>query len=234
MIRAAACGGSREERERLGAMLDALCLKLADYESAEALLWDVESGKRRYELYILDISSVALEEARRLRMLDDEGVFILLTDSGTVYEEAFGLYALSCLRKPVEEEKLLGVVRRAVRDLRSLDCRVLAVSWRGSTYLLRHQDIEYISSANHALRLHLQNGEERICYARLDKIAEQLPEDRFVRCHQSHMVNLCHVTGHTPRAFHMSGGAVIPISRGCAASARRAFEEYLLHIAPRP
>lgn len=228
MIRAALCENSREERERIRAMLGRfqLTVELTEYESMEALFWDMETDGARYDLYLLPSGG---ENAGRLRAMDGEALMILLAEGK---EEPDGR-ALGSLEKPVEEKSLRPLLEKAAERLRQYKRRVMVIAQRGHTHVLRFEDIEYISSANHTLRFHLRNGEERSCYGQLDKVSAQLNPELFVRCHQSHVVNLAYVTGHTAKAFRMSG-TVIPISRSYALQARRALEEYLFHISPEP
>lgn len=228
MIRAALCEDSREERERIRAMLGRfqLTVELTEYESMEALFWDMETDGARYDLYLLPSGG---ENAGRLQTMDGEALMILLAEEKG---EPDGR-TLGSLEKPVEEKALRPLLEKAAERLRQYKRRVMVITQRGRTHVLRFEDIEYISSANHTLRFHLRSGEEYSCYGQLDKVSTQLNPELFVRCHQSHVVNLAYVTSHTAKAFRMSG-TVIPISRSYAPQARRALEEYLFHILPKP
>lgn len=234
MIHAAICEDDAQERASLCALLNRCCpsLELSEYGSAETLLWDVESGKARFELYILDIyfpGLSGLEAARRLRAIDEDALLVFVSYSEEFYRDAFEVYALNYLIKPVSEEALSAVIENAVRTLRRRKERTIAITSRGKVHLLRHDNIEYISSSNHTLLFHLHSGEERVCYDRLDRIAERLNNEDFLRCHQSHIVNLRHVLDLIPGGFRMAG-TVIPISRAYSRAAREAFHRYLEDI----
>lgn len=231
MIHAAICDDNAQDRAHLRALLSRCCptLRLAEYDSAEALLWDIDSGKAQFELYFLEIHLPGLsgvEAARRLRAADEDAVLVFVTNSDGFYRDAFDVYALNYLLKPAAEETLCAVVENASRILRRRKERTLAVTCRGRVHLLRHESIEYISSSNHTVLFHLHTGEERVCYDRLDRIAERLNDEDFVRCHQSHIVNLRHVLELIPGGFRMAG-TVIPISRAYAKAARHSLHRYL-------
>lgn len=228
MIRAALCDDSLGERERIRSMLDRfrLTVELTEYDAMEALFWDMETDGARYDLYLLPSGG---ENVGRLRAMDGEAPIILLSESEGEPDRC----ALGCLEKPVEEKDLHPLLEMAAERLRQYKRQVMVITQRGHTHVLRFEDIEYISSANHTLRFHLHSGEERSCYGQLDKVSAQLNPELFVRCHQSHIVNLAYVTSHTAKAFRMTG-TVIPISRNYALQARRALEEYLFHISPGP
>lgn len=228
MIRAALCDGDKRERERLRSMLGRfqLTVEVTEYDAIDALLWDMETDGARYDLYILPFGA---DNADRLRTMDGEALMILLAEEKG---ETDGR-TLGSLEKPVEEKALRPLLEKAAERLRQYKRRVMVITQRGRTHVLRFEDIEYISSANHTLRFHLRSGEEYSCYGQLDKVSTQLNPELFVRCHQSHVVNLAYVTSHTAKAFRISG-TVIPISRSYAPQARRALEEYLFHISPDP
>lgn len=230
MIRAALCDADRGERERLRALLGRfqLAIEATEYDAMEALLWDMETDGARYDLYILPSGA---ESVDRLRGLDGEAPLLLLA------EEARGgegdARAVGCLERPIEEKALYALLEKAAERLRQSRRRAVVIALRGRTHVLRFEDIEYISSANHTLRFRLRGGEEQTCYGQLDKISAQLDPELFLRCHQSHIINLAYVTGYTAKAFHMTS-AVIPISRSYAPQARKAVEEYLFYTSTDP
>lgn len=225
MIRAAICDSGKKERGALRAMLEKYQppLDVVEYDSADALLWDAEAGEARYDLYFLDAGFASA--AKRLQELDEDASIIFLSAE----ELPAGIQAVGSLARPVGEPALGKMLERAAERLRRKKRQSVAIASRGVTHVLRFKDIEYISSTNHILRFHLRSGEERTCYGQLDKVVSQLDPELFVRCHQSHIVNLSCVTAHTTRAFHVPGG-VIPISRSYAVQAKRALDQYLFQI----
>ena len=50
------------------------------------------------------------------------------------------------------------------------------------------------------------------CYAKLDEILKQLPEESFIRCHQSFVVNIFQVTEMADYYFRIES-AVVSISK---------------------
>ena len=234
MIRVAICDDNERDRFHLWSMLKncALPLQIAEYSSADALLWDIETGSARFDLYFLDIYLSGLsgvDAARRIRETDRSALLVFVSSSEEFYRDAFDLYALNYLIKPVDRDKLEPVMKKAVDELSRLQERLLPVTSHGRTYLLRYDEIEYIFSRNHALYFHMTNGEEKSCYGKLDDVASQLKSDAFARCHQSYIVNLAHVLEHMPGNFRMKD-TVVPISRSYANAAQTALYRYLFNI----
>lgn len=65
-------------------------------------------------------------------------------------------------------------------------------------------------------------------YAKLGDIADSLPENKFLRCHQSYIVNMDYVRrlDKTTRYFQLVSGKEIAISKSYYASAIESFEKY--------
>lgn len=234
MIRVALCDDTAADRIHLRSLLKncAFPLEITEYSSGDELIWDVETEKVRFDIYLLDIYLTGIsgvETAQRLRAVDDRALLIFTSTSEEFYREAFDVYALNYLVKPVEQGALDTAMRKAADELERQREKVLIISSRGRTQILRHDDIEYISSANHSLCFHMRGGEEHSSYGKLDTIAEQLTVDSFVRCHQSYIVNLLHVTGHAPKKFYIRD-VTIPVSRSYAVQAQEALNRYLFGI----
>ncbi len=54
------------------------------------------------------------------------------------------------------------------------------------------EEIAFAESDNHSIRIHLINGEKVVCGGKLGDLAAQL-DSRFLRCHQSYLVNMEHI-----------------------------------------
>ena len=54
-------------------------------------------------------------------------------------------------------------------------------------------DIMYIDSDKHNVTLHLSDGSEIITVDKLGEIEKRINEKRFLRCHQSYLVNMDYI-----------------------------------------
>lgn len=231
MIRVAICDDNEFDLSRLRTAL-ANCgipLAITEYTSGETLLWDVETEKACFDIYLLDIYLTGIngvEIARRIRVLDEQALLVFVSSSEDFYREAFDVYALYYLLKPVEQAALNALMKKATLGMERQRKMTLPITYRGRTSVLRYDEIEYISSANHALCFHLRDGGERRCYGKLDEIISQLKSGSFIRCHQSYIVNLRYVLERVVEGFRMQH-TVVPISRAYAEEAQEAFNQYL-------
>lgn len=231
MIRAAICEDNEIDLSHLRSLLEncGIPLEIAEYANGETLLWDVETGSACFDIYLLDIYLTGIsgiETARRIHMADENAVLIFTTVSAEFCLEAFSLFAFNYLVKPVEQAALNTVMEKAAAGLRRRQETVLPITYRGCTSVLRYEEIEYISSSKHTLYFHLHNGEEKMCYGKLDELAEQIKSKTFLRCHQSYIVNLRYVLERTPEGIRMTD-TVIPVSRTYAENTEKAINQRL-------
>jgi DNA-binding LytR/AlgR family response regulator len=94
---------------------------------------------------------------------------------------------------------------------------------------IRHRHIRYLEIAGKKVAVHLDDGDEVYLNGKLDDIAQLLPNegiDRFVRCHQSYLVNLRHVESMQRYLLTFTDGEELPVSKAYTKAMQQAFTEY--------
>ena len=90
------------------------------YSDARSLLADVEERNRRYDLYFLDIfmeeSMDGIGLAKKLRMGQEEAVICFVSTSDDFYREAYDLYAVQYLIKPIKEESVKELLQKVQKN----------------------------------------------------------------------------------------------------------------------
>lgn len=230
MISIAICEDNIKDLAHLLHMLDRtniLC-NITKYEDAESMLRDVETYGKKFDLFLLDIylpGMTGVDAARRIRAQNKNTLLVFLTTSEDFYREAFDLYAFHYLIKPVQEASLSEVLQKA-SDIVNNPEETLRISFGGEDTILRQQDISYVSSSNHILLFHMQDGAKHTSYGKLDEMQPLLTEHCFIRCHKSFIINIRHVTKLTKEGFYIED-TLIPISRTYAASAKESYKKLL-------
>ncbi|MCI8335211.1 MAG: response regulator transcription factor [Lachnospiraceae bacterium] len=215
------------------ALLLASCInghKFRIYSDTESLLKDVEKEKITYDLYLLDIyidnSMNGIELAKRLRTLDPEAVICFISSSDAFYREAYDLYAVQYLIKPIQAEALEQLFGRVSQNLSRSKEQSLSFKWRGQTGSIPYHKILFISSREHALYIHCKDGTVQECRGKLSEIEKQVCGDVFLRCHQSFLVNMYQADRLSGNELMVSGYSV-PISRRYYGDVKRRYQEIL-------
>lgn len=233
MIRIAVCEDNIKDLAHLIHILgqtDILC-DITEYEDAESLLHDVETHAKIFDLFLLDIylpGMTGVEAARRIRTQNRNALLVFLTTSEDFYREAFDLYAFQYLVKPIQQDSISEVLQK-VSDIINSPEETLRISFNGQDTILRQSDISYVSSSNHILLFHMQDGTKYTSYGKLDEMQPRLTEHCFVRCHKSFIINIRHVTKLTKEGFYIED-TLIPISRTYAANARENYKKLLFDV----
>lgn len=234
MIRIAVCEDKNEDLTYLCSMLYEIGLSctISEYSNAENLLWDIETRNKEFDLFLLDIflpNMNGIEAARRIRAINEDAVVIFTSFSEDFYREAFDIYAFQYLTKPVSHDVLAEALEKAAQIIERSHEETLTITFHGKRYTLKYSDITYISSHNHMLCFHMQDGSEYTSYGKLDEIAAQLKSDLFTRCHKSFIINLSYVHECATEGFQTES-AFIPISRTYASFAKERYHQYLFKI----
>ncbi len=233
MIRIAVCEDNIKDLAHLLHILsqiDILC-DITEYEDAESMLHDIEANGRKFDLFLLDIylpGITGVEAARRIRTQNRNALLVFLSTSEDFYREAFDLYAFHYLIKPVQENSLTEVLQKT-SDIINRPEETLRITFNGEDTILRQSDISYVSSSNHILHFHLQDGTRHTSYGKLDEMQPRLTEHCFIRCHKSFIVNIRHVTKLAKEGFYIED-TLIPISRTYTASARESYKKLLFDV----
>lgn len=100
----------------------------------------------------------------------------------------------------------------------------LMIKGKDFIHRVEFQNIEYIESRNKYIIIHCTCG---IVYTERCKLSdiEELLDSRFLRCHQSYIINMDEVK-EINTSFLMFSGNTVPIRRKDFAKIRNKFEEY--------
>mgnify|MGYP000507717390 FL=1 len=185
-------------------------VSIVEYDSGETLIADVEEGYVAMDLLFLDIYMKKLngmETARKLRQIQCKVPIIFLTASPDYAIESYEVRASGYLLKPFSEEELMKLLNMVLKtDMK----RRVAIKNRRQYRYPCTDDIMYIDSDKHNVTLHLSDGSEIITVDKLGEIEKRINEKRFLRCHQSYLVNMDYIKD-VEDDFIMEDGTLVPI-----------------------
>ena len=171
-------------------------VSIVEYDSGETLIADVEEGYIAMDLLFLDICMKKLKVP-----------IIFLTASPDYAIESYEVQASGYLLKSFSEEKLMKLLNRILKtDMK----RRVAIKNRRQYRYPCTDDIMYIDSNKHNVTLHLSDGSEIITVDKLGEIEKRINEKRFLRCHQSYLVNMDYIKD-VEDDFIMEDGTLVPI-----------------------
>lgn len=229
-MRIAVCDDCMEDALSLKKNLDGQ--EVSIYSDAQSLLADVEGKNRQYDLYLLDIfmeeSMNGIELAEKLRRVQEEAMLCFVSTSDDFYREAYDLYAVQYLIKPVEKESINKLLQKAQKNLtRQTDKeKTLTYSWWGKSGTIPYGKIRYIGTRGHRLSICCTDGNIQESTGKLNELERQICGDIFLRCHQSFIVNICHVESMDGSELTIAGER-IPVSRRYYAEVKKRYQRML-------
>ena len=148
-----------------------------------------------------------METARKLRQIQCKVPIIFLTASPDYAIESYEVQASGYLLKSFSEEKLMKLLNRILKRIWK---GVLQSKTEDSTVIHVQMISCYIDSDKHNVTLHLSDGSEIITVDKLGEIEKRINEKRFLRCHQSYLVNMDYIKD-VEDDFIMEDGTLVPI-----------------------
>lgn len=189
--------------------------KIALYPCGEALLAAVEEDGRTFDLIFLDIYMTGLtgmETARRMRELGQKTPLVFLTSSPDFAVEGYEVAAAGYLLKPLDEARLSALLERLLTPAAgALSARPrLALKCGGSYRYFDYDEICFAESQNYNLLLHTADSGCIRTTGKLNELEKQLSDKRFLRCHQSYLVNMDYIYK-VGDDFLLRNGDIVPI-----------------------
>ena len=216
----AVCDDKREELNAVSFLLKTwqaerdTALRCKIFQSAVELL---ESARQeRFTLYLLDVMMPGmdgLETAREIRRFDDAAEIVFLSTSPGFAYESYGVRALDYLLKPVEQEKLFGLLDRLrLQEERTAE----ALTLKTSTTIVRvpYSHISYMEVIGKHVYFHLTDRNVReVAGALRDFETMLLHRPEFMRVHRSYIVNMLQVEELSSAGLRTFQGETLPVSR---------------------
>lgn len=210
------CEEVQIEREMLREMLRRYFAELGEeirvweYESGEEMLADAEEGRLKIDLLFLDIymkGITGIEVARQVRRKGCRAAIVFLTDSPDFAMESYEVCSSGYLLKPFLKEQLEKVLKRIFQlDFK----RRIALKTRHQYRYPYIDDIEYVESDKHSIIVHLTDGTKVEATEKLSDIEKRICDKRFLRCHQSYLINMDYIED-VKGDFILKGGEIVPI-----------------------
>ena len=199
--------------------------ELVPYQYGMNFLDDMEEGAY-FDMAFLDIymeDTMGNQIAHKLRAMGDQGEIVFLTASSDFAIEGYDVDASGYLLKPLDYGKLEMVMDRITRNIAP---STYQIRHRTTVTKLAYHEILYIESNNSKCILHTESGESYTVYKTLNTIEKELGDRRFLRCHQSFLVNMDHIK-QIGKQFLLSNGDYVPIRQRGVKAVRQAYIDYI-------
>lgn len=178
-----------------------------------------------YDIIFLDLfmgDSFGIRIAKKLREHSYHGKIIFCTASADYALESYDVYASGYILKPYG---LNDIKRTLARFLPEYQRDSYQVKQKSRIVYIPLNEILYVESNNTKCILHRTENREYILYKKLGEIETELNDQRFLRCHQSYLVNMNYIK-EANNVFLLKNGKEVLIRQKSKKEMHQKFLEY--------
>ena len=194
------------------------------FNSAEAFLFCYAEDKD-WDILLLDIEMGAMDGvtmAKRVRQDNEAVQIVFITGYSDYIAEGYEVAALHYLVKPVNHEKLLTVLDRAM-EKRKQEERCLNLEAYGEMVRIPFYEIRYLDVHQNYVTVHAKA--DYTVKRTLGDFEKEL-DDRFCRVGRAMILNLKYIQRVTKTEVRLSDGTVLPLPRGAYEPLNRAIIQH--------
>lgn len=194
-----------------------------EFESGEELL----SASISFDIVFMDyqMSGISgIETSEKLRHNKSNTAIIFLSNYSEVVFQSFEVNTFRFLVKPLDSSKLFAALDDYYASLNS-EKRFL-IKQSGTTYWVPFREIIYFEAQNQYTMIRTVDNIYKFSDT-ISKAEKILPQEYFVRCHRSYIVNLEHIRNHTTTDILLDNGEKALISRNLYKDFK---EQYIAYI----
>lgn len=198
-MRLAICDDNELERRILHSLLKkyfseaSINCEFTLYDRGTTLYYDIMDGME-FDIIFLDLfmeDSFGLTIAKSLRELFYRGRIVFCTASADYALESYSVYASGYIVKPYRIKDIRRTLDWLLQEYQSGSYGLVQKS---SIKFIPVNEIMYVESSNTKCILHRADGRTYHVYKKLNEIEAELNDARFLRCHQSYLVNMNYVS----------------------------------------
>lgn len=166
-----------------------------------------------------------VESAKQILKHQPNSQIIFISAHDKYYLDVYEVDHVFFLKKPLEEEQLEKALHRAAEKLEGIKKDSFTVTSKKGVQKLRLNEILYFEKEKR--KIHIHTVKDVITYyGKFDDMEPQL-DHRFLRCHNSYIVNISKVKKMGNKKFYFESDKVVPISKSYYPEVRDIFLEYL-------
>lgn len=194
------------------------------YSRGDTLCCDIMEGAE-FDIVFLDlfiVDSFGIDIAKRLRELDYRGKIVFCTVSADYALESYQVYASGYILKPYSMKDIHNSLDRFLPEYQS---ESYVIKHKSNIVYVPLNEIMYVESDNTKCILHRTDDRCYSIYKKLCEIEAELSDSRFLRSHQSYLVNMNYIR-EANDVFVLKNGDEVLIRQKSKNEIKQKFLEY--------
>jgi DNA-binding LytR/AlgR family response regulator len=198
--------------ERYIAQTAGLALAGTADDPTEALR-QITTGEVKCDIAFVDIQMEQLSGMKLAEMIFQYTRVIFTTAHEKFAVKAFENNAADFLLKPISYERFLlavNKIRSVVKSIENDETIFVQADTRGKIYRLNRNDIQFVESFQHYVKVHTQNDQHMIRKS-IKEMERELSFPNFLRIHKSFIVNINQIDNIYGNIVKVKNGATLSI-----------------------
>ncbi len=174
--------------------------EISTFQSGTSLLED----QNPQDLVFLDIEMPdvnGIHVGQQLVARNKDVIIIFVTSHDRYLDAAMDLQVLRYLSKPIEEERLIRSLQKALETYSNMTA-TLPIETKEGVYTIRTSHIIAIEAVGHKIIVHTVDGDYHTVQS-MQYWLDRLPSGMFFQSHRSFIVNFAHVTDFDHTVIHL-------------------------------
>lgn len=187
-------------------------IAVKQYCSGEELVAHLDD---KTQVLFLDIGLAGItgiEAARKLADQRPDILIVFVTSMAQYALEGYSVHAFGFLMKPVRYQDVSNILDEALDKLNAAGNKRLVVRCDGRSAVIEVQDIRYVESFAHKMKIVLPDGNLQ-AGASMSWFEGKLANCGFYRVHRCYLANMRHITEIRDGRIWLDNGDDIPLSK---------------------
>ncbi len=194
------------------------------YDSGYKLL----ASKLNYDVILMDYQMNeidGIETCRKIREENKDCVIIFISAYPLIAVDSFEVGTFRFITKPINKDKLFKALDDYLAKID--DDSILPLKTQDGSWILKLSEIIYaeangkhtiIRTSNHSYDIHTH----------LKDIEDQLPTDKFMRCHRAFIAGFNHIKNHNNDVILFDNGEKAEIGKHYLKQFKSTFQDYII------
>lgn len=235
MINIAICDDKPEDRQAIKTYIgnyfdkNSYNYTITEFEKGENLAVEYMDEFAYFDIIFMDIfmsGANGITTAKNIRQYSQKVKIIFMSTSSEFALESYDVFAYGYLIKPVDFDKLRILIDKYIEEEES-DKKQLTLNIKGRIINIRYADLVYIESRNTAVTIYTADSSSYRIYDKLSNLEKLLINQRFLRCHQSYIINMDYVSS-VDTEFKTTTQERVPIRKRSIKEIKDKYYKYIL------
>ena len=188
--------------------------ELSYHVNTDKIISNLKEDIRTYDALFLDMKDTdCLRVSGGLRKRNYKASVIFINDNADGIDKVLKYRPSALITDCGDKEQVLEALKRIYNEQAAVK-PYFTVKNREDVWNISFDDILYFESNQRIITIHTKRQVIKF-YAKLSDVLSGLPQDQFIRCHQSFVVNMSEVKGinKIEHLLKLSNGEIIEISK---------------------